>query len=76
MLPMSATGLVVWAKSCVQERCANFTQAYIHLARSLAELRRFDETKSALAVADQLGTETRDVRVSRAWLNRLEASGR
>ena len=54
---------------------ATFTKAHIHLARSLGELRRFEEARAALDAADALGTDTQDVRIARAWLDRLEASG-
>ena len=52
-----------------------FTKAYIHMARSYGELRRFDDARKALAKADALGTHGQDARSARAWLDRLEASG-
>ena len=52
-----------------------FTKAYIHMARSYGELRRFDDAREALAKADALGTQAQDARSARAWLDRLEASG-
>ena len=52
-----------------------FTKAYIHMARSYGELRRFGAAREALASADALGTHAQDARSARAWLGRLEASG-
>ena len=52
-----------------------FAKAYIHMARSYGELRRFDDARDALVKADALGTEAQDARSARAWLDRLEASG-
>ena len=52
-----------------------FAKAYIHMARSYGELRRFDDAREALAEADGLGTHVQDARSARAWLDRLEASG-
>ncbi|MDE0177092.1 MAG: tetratricopeptide repeat protein [Gammaproteobacteria bacterium] len=52
-----------------------FTKAYIHMARSYGELRRFDDAREALAKADALGGQAQDARSARAWLDRLEASG-
>ena len=52
-----------------------FTKAYVHMARSYGELRRFDDAREALAKADALGGQAQDARSARAWLDRLEASG-
>ena len=52
-----------------------FTKAHMQLARSLGELRRIEEARSALQTAATLGAEIRDIRMTRSWLDRLEASG-
>ena len=54
---------------------ARFTKAHMQLERSLGELRRIEEARSALQTAATLGAEIRDIRMTRSWLDRLEASG-
>ena len=54
---------------------ARFTRAHMQLARSLGELRRIEEARSALQTAEALGGGIRDIRMTRSWLDRLEASG-
>ena len=47
----------------------------MQLARSLGELRRIEEARIALQTAEALGGGIRDIRMTRSWLDRLEASG-
>ena len=54
---------------------ARFTKAHVHLARSLGELRRIEEARHVLQTAEALGAEIREIRMTRSWLDRLEASG-
>lgn len=51
-----------------------FTKAFVYLGRSLAEARRFDEAKSALAWAERLGTHAEDLGSARIRLAELEKS--
>ena len=53
----------------------SYTNAYLHEARSLGELRRFDEARESLRHAEELGDQVKDVRITGAWLDQLEASG-
>lgn len=49
-----------------------FTMAFVYLGRSLAEARRFDEARAALAWAEQLDTHPSDLRGARVRLAALE----